>query len=343
MIKRSLNWITRNLFSTGPQVATTIFGSFTALASVLGAWELLSRFQKWSEPRASAEVFYLWVTFITVTLLAVLYLVLLSRVTDDLNVARKDVATAKNQLAGDQRSRAKEVRGAVSNEEQKCDRVQVVLHRTVEEVRRAVLDPQEVKWHRPLDLLRTYVKDYYDVGEVCITVKALRNGKLVTLARVGEPDGNRGPEGSEQQASESFVYATFSAPTKTKYKQQIVIQDAWNLPVRNAEYIDRAMLCGFRSIIAFPLRGPREMPSEPYTTNQVFGFLAFDSPKPNAFDRWFDEKVPDHDWGQQNLTPKRSFDVFYGVADAAATMAKVLARQPTGRQHASPDGSGGMG
>lgn len=305
-------WAQKYLFSNTWQTISTILAFATAVGAVLGVWDLLAKGIEWSGHHGKAEVAYLWTTFVAIVIGAALYLTLLSTVTRELKQARNDANTAQSET---------------KTERERGDGGQEVLHRTIEQVRRAVLeDTTTFDWHPLLNLMRDYLTNHFDTRSVCVTMKVLQGGKLVTVGRVGD-NGKRRTVGESQATSESYVYELFKATTT--YKQQVVVQDAWELGVLRESYVGRAIACRFRSIIAFPLRAPSDPNDDPFSTASVLGFLSADSEVPNLFDSWFKQDQKDHDWSKQVLKPARPLDVFYGIADAAATIEKVLAgRRP---------------
>lgn len=338
LIRRALHWVIAHAFSSPAQSIVSGLAFLGALGGIFTAWDVLARLQKKAADLIPLEAAYLWTSFLLLTVLAAAFIQLLSIVVVDLKSSQDTASRLRATLEAAKKdfeqklSKEKELAAAALREEQKrCDRGALLLHEVVQALRTTILSNSPPDWPKILQDVRDFARETTSCGDVCVTVKYLDEGHLVTQGRAG-PSQNRTAIGERLPADESVVYGLFRSTEEGKrHFRQVLVRDALELGVRDAKFVERAKGCDFRSVLAFPLRGPRTE-GELFQKNQLFGFLSLDSPHPNIFDHWFDESHPEHDWTKQNLFPVRPLDIYYGTADAAATMVRALAKDPKKKQ-----------
>jgi hypothetical protein len=174
--------------------------------------------------------------------------------------------------------------------------------------------------------------------------------QLTAVFRYPSVEGRSSQRPQMMDGDESFVYWSFCETDRRK--QWVVIRDTEKLAGgesvsvdisdRNHRYKLHATKCGFRSVIAFPLREPEALgagtaaaPVKIRVSN-ILGFLSFDCPDPDGFDPLFapmsrkERKAMDNEGTKLKATKELEF--FYGLADTLATLAVLGDKANDGAQ-----------
>jgi hypothetical protein len=174
-----------------------------------------------------------------------------------------------------------------------------------------------------------------------ITVKQadLRTNKLEAIFRDSLQDEDRRVWDSIK-LSESVVYERFREET-AHARKTVLIRDTERLPSSEIKYRERAKSCGYRTVVAFPLRDPLILPikdgrsPDAIKCANLIGFLSIDAPEPDAFAGLFQDfhrpkgGPPQREDGE-DLAPRGDIDFFYGLADAIATILVLQRGHPHG-------------
>jgi len=124
--------------------------------------------------------------------------------------------------------------------------------------------------------------------------------------------------------SDSVVYQRFEQPGARRH---VLVRDTDR--VSELKYRDRAKMCGYRSVVAFPLREPMILPENGGATAtggvayaSLIGFLAIDAPHTDGFAALFSTPPPGSQTREdgEDLEACPDIDLFYGLADALATI-----------------------
>lgn len=159
------------------------------------------------------------------------------------------------------------------------------------------------------------------VERVAATVKLLEgqatDRKIRAVLRVNHARGVTRVEVTK--SSKSYVMDRFEHSDQSE--RQVYVGDIETLPdqeglsqdVRKSlrEYVEYGKGCGFRSVLAFPLRTPALQGNKVTSMRSVIGFLSFDCATPCAFSPLVEDL-------REDGTP--SLDFFYGLADGLATL-----------------------
>lgn len=203
-------------------------------------------------------------------------------------------------------------------------------HYMAEEVRRCAADPGEYDWqsfanasHKVKEFLAQRLPDV----RCSLTVKMVAGSRLRAVFR--DPDQEIGQRclGDDIALHDSHVYMSFRAQPRGE-KRWVYVRDSENVASR--PYVDRARSCGFRSVVAFPLREPAQFPRSSNAPGMdvagIRGFWSLDSDEPDAFlDLFRADKVRRHtDNDGKGLMPRADIQAFYGIADCLATILMLM-------------------
>lgn len=307
-----LRWWLRRLFGRDHIVATLL--DIVGIAGGLITFTDLGRaFTSWAGQNALSQFcVYLWVTFGTTLVLAMIALVLDRAIRKELRQAKLDLVTREKAIA--------------------------LQHQMAEEVRRCAFLRERfdcnVHLQRVALGLREMLQKRLGGERYAVTIKwADWDGKkLRTVFRDSAQDSKR-QSWDEMGLDESVAYQRFARETSNPRKW-VLIKDTERLPGSESRYRDRARQCEFRSVIAFPLRlpvtlQPKGGDPDALKCAKLIGFISIDAPEPDAFTGLFHEPtrgVHERD-DAEDLAPRDDQDLFYGLADAAATIL-VLQRGP---------------
>ena len=308
-----LRWWLRRLFGRDHIVATLL--DIVGIAGGLITFTDLGRaFTSWAGQNALSQFcVYLWVTFGTTLVLAMIALVLDRAIRKELRQAKLDLVTREKAIA--------------------------LQHQMAEEVRRCAFLRERfdcnVHLQRVALGLREMLREATRGRTLCGHNQVGRLGwkKLRTASETALRirSGNR--LGTRMGLDESVAYQRFARETSNPRKW-VLIKDTERLPGSESRYRDRARQCEFRSVIAFPLRlpvtlQPKGGDPDALKCAKLIGFISIDAPEPDAFTGLFHEPtrgVHERD-DAEDLAPRDDQDLFYGLADAAATIL-VLQRGP---------------
>lgn len=187
--------------------------------------------------------------------------------------------------------------------------------------------------------LPTYLDVKFGRKDISVTVKYAVGGnageppKLRALfRRIANRDRHNRLD--EMNLEDSVVFARFQSADRSV--QRIIICDTKKLNTdaagvsaddkkRNEAYRIYAKDCGFRSVLAFPLRAPKQEGGGDLKVNAFRGFISLDCPAPDAFEPIFG--VPMFGPGDNNGSHYRDteeLNFFFGLADSLATLAMLF-------------------
>jgi hypothetical protein len=205
---------------------------------------------------------------------------------------------------------------------------------------------KHAKFQELVGELREYLREIVGEHNISIVVKYMKPAPdgsepiLTAVFRSIGADQDRGERKNTMTLEESVVFKRFW-DAKTRRLRRVVIRDIEKLETGigqvlntdtaklHQDYKAYAERCGYRSVLAFPLREPH-IP-RPYDYAGVRGFLSFDCPDPNAFDRLFKTAtgVADDNDGC-HLEDRKCLQLFFGLADSISTIAMLLDETVTG-------------
>ncbi|MGC9984100.1 MAG: hypothetical protein ABSF35_10745 [Polyangia bacterium] len=252
-----------------------------------------------------------------------------------------------------------EVNGKLRQAQDSVDTISHVNHMMAEAVRQYAIEtaagdypgrPQLDRVHDDAHLraalgedLNRFLAGYLGNSKITIRVKLADPGieadaeasLLAVFTYSPKDEGKRREE--RMKDSESLVFMRFKE-AKEPIKR-VMIRDTKRLETdvtktssreeatRNAMYQKYAERCGFRSVLAFPLREPipRGKVQRTLTITPVRGFLSLDSMEPDAFVALFSPRQdqPDDNDGT-NLDDSGKLQLFFGLADSLASVAVLL-------------------
>lgn len=185
--------------------------------------------------------------------------------------------------------------------------------------------------------LPRYLESKFGRKDISITVKYAvpgEDGRMKLKALFRRCCHNEHSRRAEMELDDSVVFHKFKQAGRVL--QRIIICDTKALstdPVigeedklRNERYRAYGKSCGFRSVLAFPLRSPKTSEDPDLgEISTIRGFVSFDCPEPDAFEPLF--AVPlfsarDNDGGHCGDTQDLNF--FFGLADSLATLALLF-------------------
>lgn len=183
------------------------------------------------------------------------------------------------------------------------------------------------------DLLKGYLRARLSGTEYSITVKLADGDRLKMIFRDSAQDAHLRAEGNDIPIKGSCIFTTFQSDEKVAQKR-VLVRDVDLLDSRDHDFMTRAKKAKFRSVIGFPLRNPVQVIDGqdlgPLKCASIFGFISIDSPATHAFDGLFSRPapgVPERNDGTDR-TDLPDMDLFFGVADAVATLVVLSRRQP---------------
>jgi len=293
----------------------TVAVAFGYLGLILTATDLFSRL---FSANLDGLRFYLWVSYTTVALLFVGWATLSTKLRVDLADARRQVSVRDEGLH--------------------------VQHQMVEVVRACVglkESGKPIVYQEQLlrigELLKTYLRKRLPSQEFAVTIKVVDKredgDRLKAIFRDGAQDPTRRLPGNDISLSASCIFSRFKSEPNEPQKS-VLIRDVGRLEdERDRDFRARAEKAGFQSVIGFPLRNPVGLTEGTdfgvLKCASIFGFLSIDSPLVAAFDELFSspESGPDERNYGSDRTALADMDLFYGIADAVATLV-MLSREP---------------
>lgn len=289
------------------------------VVGTVGLWfglnDASARFVHWLElPLMSQLRWYLWATFLVTLLVWPAWVVLFRSV----RAGRSELVEAESRV---------EIRERTIDTQHRMIRLQ---HRMSEEVRRAAELRQGFDCRQGLHAIGTeliaILRQRLGGEGYAVTVKHanLPGQKLESIFRDGGQDLNKRRVWDSTPLVDSVVYQRFEQPGMRRY---VLIRDTDR--VSELKYRQRAKDCGYRSVIAFPLREPMIIPENggadgpgAPTYANLIGFLAVDAPGVGGFDGLFRPPTAGAQRREdgEDLDPCQDMDFFYGLADALATI-----------------------
>ena len=205
-------------------------------------------------------------------------------------------------------------------------------HSIAEEVRRCAADPSKYQWaafESASHKIKEFLAQRLPGVECSITVKKIEGTRLRAVFRDEEQDVTRRCAGDDLPLTESHVYRSFRAYPRGE-KRWVYVRDTENVPPADRSYSERAKACGFRSVVAFPLREPVQLsrPGAPAGIDVagLRGFWSLDVDEPDAFvDLFRADRLRKHrDNDGKGLGPRADIQAFYGIADCMATILMLM-------------------
>jgi hypothetical protein len=289
----------------------TIFSLAGVIGGVLGVIDLAGRFGAWVVTSEGGRFKgYLWVTFVLFAAMPMLWLGVDRLIREDLR-----------------RERGKAKLGTLASR---------IQHHMAEAVRRFAAKPKTTSIDSVLGLVMTELLEYLRtrLGEhhFAITIKRTTagTGKLERVYRDGGQKLEDRCKWDLVPLEESPVYARFAKASRAK--RFVFISDTDNVPQMEEGFRQRARVCGYRTVFAFPLRQPAPigpegssstLPGEVKISN-LLGFFSIDAPEVGSFDGFLKPGTARDD----DREPEDDLDLFYGIADSMATML-VLGSSPS--------------
>jgi low affinity Fe/Cu permease len=313
-VSHGVRWWLARQFDRDRRVETILNLASIALG-VFGVVDLYSRFWAWAtqEPLQQFNA-YIWTTF-TATIILMTGAIFIDR-----------------SIRRDRREMRKHAAEIAAQEEATAVREDAIVlqHRMIEEVRRCAELRERYDYNEHMQRVARGLQDFLRrrLGgqRYSITVKRtdVATKKLQTVFRDVAQEPTRRSWDIDQE--ESVAYRRFLRETKNPRKW-ILIKDTERLPGSDSKYSERARRCGYRSVLAFPLRLPVALPpkdSDPDVLKcaNLLGFVSIDAPEADAFAGLFlppKEGIEPRDDGE-DLAPCADQDLFYGLADACATI-----------------------
>ena len=304
----------------------TIINAVGTIGIWFGLNDVFARFIRWLalDPMSQLRC-YLWTSFLATLVVWPAWVVLFRSV----RAGRAELVEAESRVEA--RDRALELQ----------HRMIRMQHRIAEEVRRAAELRQGFDCRERLHAIGTELIAILRLrlgGEgYAVTVKHANvpEKKLDAIFRDGGQDLNKRKAWDSISLADSVVYQRFEQPGA---RQRVLIGDTDR--VSDLKYRQRATACGYRSVIAFPLREPMilhensgsEGPPSPAYANLI-GFLAVDVPVVDGFDGLFNPLPPGAHRREdgEDLEPCQDVDFFYGLADALATILVLRRGSPVER------------
>jgi hypothetical protein len=198
-------------------------------------------------------------------------------------------------------------------------------HGIAEEVRLCAADPRSYKWDNAGQKITEFLAERLPGVALSLTVKVTDRGRLRAVFRGGNQDQSQRVGSNDIELNDSHVYRSFRGFARGQ-KRWVYVRDTDNVSPADRTYAERARACGFRSVVAFPLREPVK-PSDLTVTGSMdiaglLGFWSIDSEQPDAFVDLFRKerlgKNPDNEG--KGLRPRADIQAFYGIADCMATI-----------------------
>lgn len=213
-------------------------------------------------------------------------------------------------------------------------------HLLAEEVRRCAADPRKYEW-KSFETASHRIREFLALrlpGVQCsITVKKVEGSRLRAVFRDPDQDLAQRLSSNDLPLTDSHVYRSFRVYSRGQ-KRWVYIRDTDNVPPADRAYSERARTCGFRSVIAFPLREPVKMTGADVAG--LRGFWSLDADDANAFiDLFRADRLRRHgDNDGKGLMPRADIQAFYGVADCIATILMLMdsAAATEGEEDANP-------
>ena len=198
------------------------------------------------------------------------------------------------------------------------------------------------------DVLGRRLLDYLDVklgrNDFSVTVKYAfqvepganppSTPRLRAVFRHVHDGSKREQRRDDQDTDQSVVFMNFRHADRRV--RRVIICDTHDLDVsgshgvdssrRHEEYKAYAARCGFRSVVAFPLREPSDVKQSVLTFSPILGFLSIDCDDPNAFDKLFKPNGKKETNDGQHLDDTDDLEFLFAVADSVATLAMLNER-----------------
>jgi hypothetical protein len=322
-------WL-RLLFSEGRWL-DTVWSLITGVGGILGGADLLIRLRHWVHgPLAQFEL-YLWLSLAVLSMNTVLWVVLYRTMRHYVNLV--DRRTKLGRQAAE------------------------VQHRMAEAVRRCAHDATTYDLQKDALRVMAQLMQYLRLrlghdGRFSITVKRIVPGKGRLQKVFRDPDQPTETRGhwDDIPIEESPVYVRFNVLTNTK--RIVFIGDTNNVPATEDGFRGRAQHCGYRTVIAFPLRLPAPMRQDgdadglrrsgELKVATLLGFFSIDAPDVGAFEELLKpaekKKNGEGPTRDDDREPRDDLDVFYGIADSLATILVLTSAASETRARATKGG-----
>jgi len=164
-------------------------------------------------------------------------------------------------------------------------------------------------------------------------VKRVEKRRLIKVFRDDEQHEKR-IVGDRISLEESPVFMRFSQGPAGK--KIVYISDTEQMTLLEDKFRSRASVCGYRSILAFPLRMPRAFPRDGSESTaegedsvkiaNLLGFFSIDTPDVGTLDGLLEGSRSIRD---DDREPKGDLDIFYGLADSMATILMLVSEAAT--------------
>ena len=278
-------WL-RMLFAEGRWVET-LFSAVGVIGLLVTGADILTRLHVWVHGQLAQFALFLWVSLIVLSVNSVAWVVLYRRMRHEVNLV-----TRRTELG----RQAAEVQ-----------------HRMAEAVRRCAHDAATYDLQkdivRVMAQLLTYLRLRLGERKLCITVKRTvpgANGRLQKVFRDADQDLETRCRWDDIALDDSAVYRRFTVTTNTR--KVVFIGDTNTMPATEDSFRDRAKVCGYRTVIGFPLRLPAPIGLEGTDDSRktselkvanLLGFLSIDAPDVEAFEGLLKPKKKPKTGGRQ--------------------------------------------